>query len=241
VTAKKERDRSRHSCDKIIKEIKSRRNPENIAGMARFGINPSNTYGVPIPVLRKMAKDIGKDHKLALKLWSSGIHEAQILASMVDDPKLVTDKQMATWVDQFDSWDVCDQCCMNLLDKTEHAFEKAKEFADSDKEFVKRAGFALMACLAVHDKSASDDRFEELLTMIVKGSADERNFVRKAVNWALRQIGKRNAELNKVAIETAKRIQRQDSKAAKWIASDALKELTGEAVKKKLMEKRRAG
>jgi len=240
VTAKKEKGRSRQSCDKIIKEIKSRRNPENIAGMARFGINPSNTYGVPIPVLRKMAKDIGKDHEIALKLWSSGIHEARILASMVDDPKLVTEKQIDTWVDQFDSWDICDQCCMNLLDKTEHAFEKAKEFATSDKEFVKRAGFALIACLAVHDKVASDERFEKLLRMIVKGSTDERNFVRKAVNWALRQIGKRNADLNKVAIETAKRIQRQDSKAAKWVANDALKELTGEAIKKKLMEKRRA-
>jgi 3-methyladenine DNA glycosylase AlkD len=241
MATEKEKDRSRQSYDQIIKEIKSRRNPENIAGMARFGINPGNTYGVPIPVLRKMAKDIGNDHELALKLWSSGIHEARILASMVDDPELVTDKQIATWVGQFDSWDVCDQCCMNLLDKTEHAFKKAKEFAASDKEFVKRAGFALMACLAVHDKGASDERFEELLPMIVKGSTDERNFVKKAVNWALRQIGKRSAGLNKVAIETAKRIQRQDSKAAKWVANDALKELTGEAVQKKLREKRRAG
>lgn len=224
-------------CDQIIKGIKSRRNPKNIAGMARFGINPTNTYGVPIPILRKTAKDIGKDHELALKLWSSGIHEARILASMIDDPEQVTDKQIATWVSQFDSWDVCDQCCMNLLDKTEHAFEKAKELSASDKEFVKRAGFALMACLASHDKRATDEQFKKLLPLIVKGSTDERNFVKKAVNWALRGIGKRNAALNTAAVEIARKIQKLDSKAAKWVANDALRELTGDAVQKRLKQK----
>lgn len=229
--------KSRPGYDQTIKEIKSKRNPKNIAGMARFGINPANTYGVPIPILRKMAKDIGKDHELALKLWSSGIHEARMLASMIDDPKQATDKQIATWVDQFDSWDVCDQCCMNLLDKTEHAFEKAKELTASDKEFVKRAGFALMASLAFHDKRATDEQFKELLPLIVKGSTDERNFVKKAVNWALRQIGKRNAALNTAAVEIARKIQKLDSKAAKWVANDALRELTGDAVQKRLKQK----
>jgi 3-methyladenine DNA glycosylase AlkD len=229
--------KSRLGCDQIIKDIKSRRNPKNIAGMARFGINPANTYGVPIPILREMAKEVGKDHALALKLWSSGIHEARILASMIDDAEQVTDKQITTWVNQFDSWDVCDQCCMNLLDKTEHAFEKAKELSASDKEFVKRAGFALMACLASHDKRATDEQFRKLLPLIVKGSTDERNFVKKAVNWALRGIGKRNVALNTAAVETARRIQRLDSKAAKWVANDALRELTGEAVQNRLKQK----
>jgi 3-methyladenine DNA glycosylase AlkD len=229
--------KSRLGCDQIIKDIKSRRNPKNIAGMARFGINPANTYGVPIPILREMAKEVGKDHALALKLWSSGIHEARILASMIDDAEQVTNKQITTWVNQFDSWDVCDQCCMNLLDKTEHAFEKAKELSASDKEFVKRAGFALMACLASHDKRATDEQFRKLLPLIVKGSTDERNFVKKAVNWALRGIGKRNVALNTAAVETARRIQRLDSKAAKWVANDALRELTGEAVQNRLKQK----
>jgi len=222
----------------ILKKLKSHANPKNIKGMARFGINPKNTYGVSIPILRKMAKEIGKNHSLAQQLWGSGIHEAKILASMIDDPKMVTEKQMEQWVKDFDSWDVCDQVIGNLFDKTEFAFQKAIEWSKREKEFVKRAGLAIMAWSAFHNKEAEDKDFLKFLPLIKKASTDERNFVKKAVNWALRQIGKRNLALNKKAIETAKEIQKIDSKSAKWIAKDALRELTGEAVQKRLRGKK---
>lgn len=220
--------------DEILRKLKSLSNPKAVEGMARFGINPKNTFGVSIPEIRKMAGAIGKNHETALKLWSSGIHEARILAGMVDDPKATTEKQMEEWVKDFDSWDVCDQVCSNLFDKTEHAYEKAAEWTKHKEEFVKRAGFTLMACLAVHDKDAKDNDFLQFLPIIKKESIDERNFVRKAVNWALRQIGKRNPILNKAAIKTSKGIQKMDSKSAKWIASDALRELTSSQVQKRL-------
>jgi 3-methyladenine DNA glycosylase AlkD len=210
----------------IIKQLKSQRNPRNVAGMARFGINPRNTLGVSIPTLRKMAKQVGKDHRVARDLWASDIHEARILASMVDDPQLVTEAQMERWVKDFDSWDVCDQVCMNLFDKTKFAHRKAAQWSKRKEEFVKRAGFALMASLAWHDKDARDAAFLKFLPLIQRGATDERNFVRKAVNWALRQIGKRNFALNRAAIRTARAIQQMDSKSARWVANDALRELT---------------
>ena len=218
----------------IIKKLKSLSNPENVAGMARFGINPENTLGVSMPSLFKIAKEIGRDHKLAEQLWSSGIHEARILACLIDDPKEVTEKQMERWVRDFDSWDVCDQCCARLFDKTEQAYQKAIDWSSRSEEFVKRAGFVMMACLAVHDKKAADDKFEQFLPIIVRESIDERNFVKKAVNWALRQIGKRNKRLNKISIRTSKEIRKLDSKSAKWISSDALRELTSEKVQRRL-------
>ncbi|HEX7456396.1 MAG TPA: DNA alkylation repair protein [Candidatus Nanoarchaeia archaeon] len=220
--------------EETLKKLKSLGNPKNVEGMARFGINPENTYGVSIPNLRKLAKEIGKNHGLAQKLWDSGIHEAKILAGMVDDPKQVTKGQMDAWAADFDSWDVCDQGCMNLFDKTTVAYEKAIEWSKKDREFEKRAGFALMACLAWHDKESADSKFMKFSPLIKNGSTDERNFVKKAVNWALRQIGKRNKNLNKAAIEIAKEIQKLDSKPAKWIASDALRELQSSSVQKRL-------
>lgn len=221
-------------CEEILKQLKSLSNPEAVAGMARFGINPKNTYGVSIPVLRKMAKQIGKSHLLAEKLWDSGIHEAQILAGMIDLPEKVTEAQLERWVKDFDSWDVCDQVCSNLFDQTKFAHKKGIEWSKKSEEFVKRAGFVLMATLAVHDKEADNRKFLKFLTVIQREAIDERNFVKKAVNWALRQIGKRNPALNQMAIRTAKEIQKIDSKSAKWIASDAIRELTSEAVQKKL-------
>ncbi|MEK7713647.1 MAG: DNA alkylation repair protein, partial [Deltaproteobacteria bacterium] len=218
------------NCNQIIKKLKSLKNPENVAGMARFGINPNNTYGVSIPTLRKMAKETGKDHSLAQELWASRIHEARILAGFVDDPKLVTAEQMENWVKDFDSWDICDQVCSNLFDRTPVAHKKAIEWSSREEEFVKRAGFVLMAALSVHDKRAVDDEFLIFLPIIKREATDERNYVKKAVNWALRQIGKRNSTLNKRAIEAAKEIQKLGSKSARWIASDALKELTSKAV-----------
>lgn len=214
--------------------MKAQSNPAAVEGMARFGINPSNTLGVFIPTLRKLGREIGTDHSLAQRLWDSGIHEARILATMIDDQKQVTVKQMESWVKDFDSWDICDQCCSNLFDKTSHARQKAVEWTSRQEEFVKRAGFALMAALAVHDKQASNAQFERYLPIIKRESDDERNFVKKAVNWALRQIGKRNLHLNRKAIETARLIQKKDSKAARWIAADAIRELTSDAVKMKL-------
>jgi len=218
----------------LIKKLKSLSNPEAVAGMARFGINAKNTYGVSIPVLRKMAKQIGRNHLLAQRLWSSGIHEARILAGMIDLPEEVTEKQMERWVRDFDSWDVCDQVCSNLFDRTKFAHKKAMDWSKRGETFVKRAGFVLMAALAVHDKEAGDKEFFKFLPIIKREAWDERNFVRKAVNWALRQIGKRNLPLNQKAIKTAKEIQGIDSKTAKWIASDAIRELTSEAVRKRL-------
>jgi 3-methyladenine DNA glycosylase AlkD len=221
-------------CEDILERLKSLANPEAVAGMARFGINPENTYGISIPVLRKMAREIGRNHGLAQQLWSSGVHEARILASMVDDPRLVTEGQMDRWAAGFDSWDVCDQCCGNLFDKTEFAYRKAIEWAARDEEFVKRAGFALMAWLAFHDKRAPDEAFLEFLPVIKLESGDGRNFVKKAVNWALRHIGKRNAALNIMAIQAAEEIQAAGSKPGRWIAADALRELTSDKVQERL-------
>lgn len=216
----------------ILKKLKSSGSPKNVAGMARFGINPENTFGVKVPVLRKMAKEIGKNHSLALKLWDSKIHEARILASMIDDPKLVSEEQAEKWVKDFDSWDVCDQVCMNLFDKTNFAYKKAKGWASNEKEFIRRAGFALMACLAWHDKTSPDEKFLPFFPLIKKYSTDERNFAKKSVNWSLRQIGKMRPNLLSEAIKTAQEILKVDSKSAKWIAIDALRELKSKAVRK---------
>ncbi len=222
------------TCREILKQLKSLGNPDAVRQMARFGISPERPVGVSIPQLRKMARGIGVNHSLARQLWSSGIHEARILASMIESPDMVTPDQMDRWARSFDSWDVCDQCCSNLFDKTDFAYEKVVEWTWRDEEFFKRAGFVLMACLAVHDKEAEDIDLLNFLPIIKREATDERNFVKKAVNWALRQIGKRNVMLNQRAVETAREIQRIDSKAAKWIASDALRELSSERVKRKL-------
>jgi 3-methyladenine DNA glycosylase AlkD len=221
----------------IIAKLKSLSDPKAVEGMARFGINPENTYGVSIPNLRQMAKEAGKDHGLAQELWASGIHESRILASMIDDPRATTEEQIDSWVEDFDSWDVCDQCCMNLFEKTRFAYQKAVEWSSREKEFVKRAGFVMMARLAVSDKKASDRQFEGFFSIITREASDNRNMVKKAVNWALRQTGKRNLILNDMAIQTAREIQQMDSRSSRWIASDALRELTSDAVQKRLKQR----
>jgi len=190
-------------------------------------------------VLKSIAKETGKDHELAERLWSSGIREARIIAAMIDDPKLVTGDQMERWVLDFDSWDVCDSCCMYLFDRTAYAYSKAIDWAEREEEYVKRAAFALMASLAIHDKRADDELFEMFLPVIKRESVDGRNFVKKAVNWALRQTGKRNLTLNRAAIETAREIRLIDSRSARWIAADALRELAGEPVQQRLRKKQR--
>jgi 3-methyladenine DNA glycosylase AlkD len=214
-----------HSIVAVLKSLKAMANPANVEGMARFGINPKNTLGVSMPALRKVGKEIGKDHQLALGLWDSGVHEARILAGLIDEPSLVTEEQMERWVRDFDSWDVCDQVCMNLFDKTPIAYDKAVAWSHHDGEFVKRAGYALIAVLAVHDKKASDEKLAMFFSHIIRGADDERNFVKKAVNWALRQIGKRNPALCEKALKCARQIAAIDSKAARWIAADAIREL----------------
>jgi len=220
--------------DEIIKQLKSMSNQKNVEGMARYGINPHNNLGISIYNLRPLAKEIGKDHKLALKLWGSGIHDARLLAVFIDDPCQVTSKQMDSWAEDFDSWDVCDQACTSLFDLTPYACKKVFEWAKRNEEFVKRGAFSLIAGLAVHDKKAEDTMFEDFLHIIIKESTDDRNYVKKAVNWALRNIGKRNINLNKKSIETAKNIQKINSKSSKWIANDALRELTSEKVQKRI-------
>lgn len=225
--------------EEIIGKLKSMSDPKAVAGMARFGINPENTLGVSIPNLRALAKATGKDHALALHLCNSGVHEARILASMVDDPRQATEEQIDGWVAQFDSWDVCDQVCMNLIEKLPFAYRKAVEWGEHGEEFVKRTGFVMMARLAVSDKTAEDDAFRQFFPIIKREAADGRNYVKKAINWALRQIGKRNAQLNKEAIGLARELQAMEDTAAKWVAADALRELTGEPVQARLSKKKR--
>ncbi|MBS1855737.1 MAG: DNA alkylation repair protein [Acidobacteria bacterium] len=194
--------------------------------MARFGINPHGTLGVSVAEIRRLARGAGRCHEVAAELWASGIHEARILATLVEDPARVTRRQMDTWARDFDSWDVCDQACQNLFWRTGHAWDRARLWSRARGEFVRRAGFSLIACLARKSRDSADAPFEEALRWIEEAATDERNFVRKAVNWALREIGKRNARLRRGAIAAAKRIREMDSRAARWIAADALRELT---------------
>jgi len=220
--------------DDILMWLKSLANPKAVEGMARYGITAEKAYGVSIPDLRNIAREIAKDHGLAQRLWEAGIRETRILASMIDDPGMVIEGQMESWVRDFDCWEVCDQCCMNLFGRTVFAYKKAVEWSSREEEFVKRAGFVLMARLAVSDKKADDGVFAEFLPIIRSGATDKRNFVRKAVNWALRQIGKRNLALNEMALGTAREIQQMNSPSARWVASDTIRELTGEAVQNRL-------
>jgi 3-methyladenine DNA glycosylase AlkD len=220
--------------DNVIDKLKSKAQPENLEGMTRYGIRAEQRLCIPVPDLRKLAKEIGRDHKLALDLWRSGIGEARILAAMIDEPDKLTEEQMEDWVKDINSWDICDQVCMNLFSKNQLAWNKIIDWSEREEEFVKRTAFSLIACLAWHDKKASDDEFIELLPIVVREATDERNFVKKAVNWALRNIGKRNLNLNKAAINTAKEIQQLDSRAARWISSDAIRELESDAVQNRL-------
>jgi len=225
------------SVEEVLQKLRANARPDQLEGMARFAIVGEGRLGVPVPEMRKIAKDTGKDHGLALELWKTGIPDARIVAGMVGEPDKLTEKQMEDWVKDFDSWDVCDQVCMNLFEKTPLAVKKIHDWSKRDEEFVKRTAYALIACLAWHDKGAEDEKFLRLFPVIKNGATDERNFVKKAVNWALRNIGKRNPDLNRAAISLAKEIQRMDSKAARWIASDAIRELESDAVQQRLKKK----
>ncbi len=222
----------------ILEQLESLADPEAVKGMARYGITPEKAYGVSIPNLRAIARAVGTDHELAGWLWLNGSRETRILASMIADPKLLTEAQMERWASEFTYWEICDQCCINLFSRTPLAWRKAIEWSSRPEESYKRAAFVLMARLAVSEKKAPDERFEPFFPLITAAAADPRNMVKKAVNWALRQIGKRSPGLNSRAIETAEALRRTDSKSARWIASDALRELRSEAVQSRLGARR---
>lgn len=216
------------NADQLVAQLRSMGNADDAQGMARYGINVEKAFGVRIPELRKMAKLIGTDHELALALWNSGYHEARILASMIDEPALVSEAQMEAWVLDFNSWDLCDQVCGNLFDKTNIALEKAKQWTGRPEEYVKRAGFALPAWAAMHLKKLPDDEFEAFFPLMLREAADSRNYVKKAVNWALRNIGKRNLVLHAKAVAVAEQMLQMQDQTAQWIAKDALRELNDE-------------
>jgi 3-methyladenine DNA glycosylase AlkD len=224
------------TVDEALAALHALAKPDQLAGMARYGMAVNNRLGIKIPELRRLARQTGRDHALALALWDTAIAEARILASMVDEPDAVTAEQMDAWVQDLDSWDVCDQVCMNLFDKTPLAWERVHEWAERDEEYVKRAAYALIACLAWHDNTAEDARFLALMPLIVQGATDDRNYVKKAVSWALRHIGKRNAVLHDAVLATAADLRTMDSKSARWIGKDAVRDLNSEATQTRLQK-----
>jgi 3-methyladenine DNA glycosylase AlkD len=222
---------------RALEELRALGKRRNVDGMAHFGIRAKIVYGVAKPKMDELARRIGKDHKLALGLWASGVHDARILAGMIDLPEQVTAEQMEKWARDFDNWDVCDGTCCHLFVFAAPAWKKAVAWARREPEFVKRAGFALMAYLAYRDKQARDAQFRKMLPLLERQAYDDRHFVRKAINWALRNIGKRNLRLNREAIRAGERIRRQGSRAARWIAAEALRELQSSAVQARLRRK----
>ncbi len=226
----------RQTKEWVIDKLKEISNPDLIDGIARFGIPTDNLIGIRSPDLRKLAKELGTNHDLADSLWKSDIHEAKLLATYLAEPALISIEKAETWLKDIYSWDICDSFC-KALSFTNYAYEQAIEWSSREEEFVKRAGFVTMVNLAIHDKKAPDQKLEVFFPVIVKESRDERNFVKKAVNWALRQIGKRSIRLNRKALETAHVIKNQGTSSAKWIANDALKELTSMAVIGRLNKK----
>jgi 3-methyladenine DNA glycosylase AlkD len=227
------------SAEQILDELRGLGTQRNIDGMAHFGIRADNVHGVSKPKLDALAKRIGRNHSLALALWLTGNHDARILAGMIADPRQITSAIMDLWVRDFNNWDICDGTCCHLFVFAKPAWSRALSWTSRKDEFQKRAGFALVAYLAYRDKSAADAQVEKFLKIIEREAGDDRNFVRKAVNWALRNIGKRNLRLNRAAIAAALRIQKSDSRAARWIAADALRELRSEAVQSRLRRKKR--
>ncbi len=218
----------------ILKVLRESGTESNRQGQKRFGIQVENAFGVTVPVLRGLAKKYKNNHELALQLWETGFHEARLLAALIDNPKMVTEAQLETWVLDIDSWDLCDCLCFNLFDKLPFAIEKAYQLCEREAEYVRRTGFVIIASIAVHDKKADDKLFIDFLPMLEKFAFDNRNFVKKAVNWTLRQIGKRNKNLLEIATQCALHIQQQDSKSAKWIAADALREFNNEKIIKRV-------
>lgn len=230
------------TVDEIIDELRQLSDPAKVADLERYAISTPKWFGIRAPELKAFAREIKKivpdRHATALGLWKTGIYDARAVAFLIDDKKKVTRGQMDAWAADFDNWATCDGACGYLFCRTQYAYEKTFEWAERDEEYVKRAAFALVAYLAVHDKKATNEDIAQFLPLIERHSDDDRNFVRKAVNWALRQIGKRNVALNKLAIESAERIKLQNTKSARWIAADALRELRSDATQERLRRKR---
>jgi 3-methyladenine DNA glycosylase AlkD len=218
----------------VLELLEAKADPSQLEGMARYGIATEKRLGVKVPEMRRIAKRVGQDHQLAQELWRSGIAEGRIVASMVDVPAEVTTQQMDAWVRDFNSWDICDQVCMNLFDKTPLAWQKARDWSTREPEFQKRAAYALIACLASHDKDAPDEQFIDLIPVIKQAATDDRNYVKKAVSWALRNIGKRNRHLNQIALDVAQELEALESKPARWIARDVCRDLTSETTIRRL-------
>jgi len=227
------------SVGRVVGELRRLGTKRNVEGMARYGIRAKKVFGVSKPKLDILARKIGKNHALGLELWSTGIQDAKILAGLICEAEKVTSSQMELWVRDFDNWDSCDGTCCHLFVFANDAWQKAFVWTKRKGEFQKRGGFALAAYLAYRDKAAGDANYLRFLRVVEREAEDERNFVRKAVNWALRNIGKRNQRLNRAAIATARRIRKKDSRAARWIAADALRELQSEAVLARLRGKER--
>ncbi|MFV0388350.1 MAG: DNA alkylation repair protein [Pyrinomonadaceae bacterium] len=231
----------------IVQSLEAQKNPKNVKGMRRFAIVTKKAFGIPAPQLKKLAGVLKKRedrHELALALWLTEIHECRAIAALIDDPQLVTEAQMNQWAGSFDNWATCDSTCGHLFSRTKFAYKKAYEWAERDgesEEFIKRAGLVLPAWLAVHDKNTPDEKIAEFLTLLESKANDDRNFIKKAVNWSLRGIGKRSMWLNGLAIETAKRIKDQNTKSACWIASNALRELQSETVQRRITKRIQIG
>ena len=226
------------SVSGILATLERKGTKRNRDGMARYAIVAPKVFGVSVSTLRVMAKQIGRDHALAATLWASGWYEARMLATLVDDPAQVTRRQMDQWAKQFDNWAICDTACFHLFDRTPHAWSKVDTWSRRREEFVKRAAFALIASLGVHDKKAPDAEFLRRLPVIEAAATDDRNFVKKAVSWALRVVGRRNRALHAEAIALAERLKASDARSARWIGSDAYRELTGPVVRRKLSKDR---
>jgi 3-methyladenine DNA glycosylase AlkD len=224
-------------AEEVMARLAALADPSRLSGMARYGIATEHAYGVSVPQLRTLARGLGRDHGLATALWETGVHEARILASMLDEPALVDDAQMERWAAVFDSWDLCDQVCANLFRRTRLAWTKAPEWTAREELMVTRAGFALIAALAVGDERRPDERFAACLPLIARRADDDRPLVRKGASWALRQIGKRSPALNAQAIQTALVLKGSGSRGARWVGSDALRELGDEAVQRRLTER----
>jgi 3-methyladenine DNA glycosylase AlkD len=218
----------------ILDRLRASGSEANVQGMARYGIRPASAFGVPAPVIRSLAREIGRNQEIASALWDTGVHEARILACLIADPDAISEQLVERWVREFDSWAVCDSACLAFVWRTPFAWQKVREWSGRQAEYERRAAFALIAALTVHDKAAPERNFLPLLKIIEKAAHDERNLVKKAVNWALRQIGKRSLALHKAALDTAERLATSDSRSARWIATDALRELRSPAVLERL-------
>jgi 3-methyladenine DNA glycosylase AlkD len=230
---------SKADVARAIGLLKKKASKKTKDGMARYAIPSDKAFGVPVGMIRSIGKSLGKSHELALGLWKSGHYEARMLATFVDEPEQVTPEQMDRWCRDFDNWAICDTACFSLFDRTPHAFKKVRAWAKSKNEFVKRAAFALLASLTVHDKTAKDAAFVRLLPLVEKAALDERNFVKKSVNWALRSLGKRSPELNRKSVELAERLAARPESAPRWVGKDALRELKSASVARRLQARQR--